>query len=49
MAAVDKLSLAIHSPGLTYCNCRDGMMFDDAEERSKTSRGRFSASRNKIS
>lgn len=50
MAAVDKLSLAIHSPGLTYCSCRDGMMFDDAVERSKTSRGcRFSASRNKIS
>lgn len=30
--------------GPTYCNCRDGMMFDDAVERSKTSQGyRFSA------
>lgn len=50
MAAADKLLLAIHSPGPTYCSCRDGMMFDDAVERSETSRDcRFSASRNKVS
>jgi len=50
MAAIDKLLLPIHSPDLTYCNCRDDMMLD-AVERSKTNRDcRFSVtSKNRIS
>jgi len=45
-----KLLLPIHSPDLTYCNCRDDMMLD-AVERSKTNRDcRFSVtSKNRIS